>query len=402
MGITELTSSVRQVTEIFKSRFGATPAIFRAPGRVNLIGDHTDYNDGFVMPVAVNVYTYVAISPRRDRKLRVYSENYDEMQVCELDAIPTGRNGHWSDYVYGVAACLQSEGYPLVGAELTIRGEVPIGAGLSSSAALEVAVAFALVSNSGLPIDSFKIAKLCQRAENEYTGARCGIMDQYISCFGRTDHAIMIDCRSLSGRALPIDPRVRIVVCNSNVRHDLAAGEYNLRREDCENSVQLLQRVLPNVRALRDVTLDQLDEHRGRLSDREFRRCRHVITENRRVQDAADAAQRGDLYHFGQLMYASHRSLRDDYEVSCKELDIMVEIASGLEGVYGARMTGGGFGGATVNLVRSDMVEVFNEQMALKYKDAIGSSPEIYVFAGVDGAELLNGAGSVIPSAESW
>src|SRR5438876_5574047 len=323
-------------------------AIFRAPGRVNLIGEHTDYNDGFVMPAAIDFYCYSAIAGRTDRTLSVYSEQFGETVEFNLNEAVGPPRKHWSDYVRGVAATLREEGYPLKGANLVIDGQVPIGSGLSSSAAIEVATAFALTSLGGVTIPLLDVARLCQRAENTYTGTRCGIMDQFVSCFGRQDHALMLDCRLLEATYLRLPSNVRLVICNTMVRHELAAGEYNERRASCERVVEAIRKFLPNVRALRDLTLEDLEYHRSLLTDVDFRRCRHVIKENARVKDAAEALKCLDLMRMGKLMYLSHESLDRDYEVSCGELNIMVEAARKLEGVFGARMTGGGFGGCTV------------------------------------------------------
>ena len=382
-------AATRHVAREFRQRYGEPIGIFRAPGRVNLIGEHTDYNDGFVMPAALAFFTYVAAGPRRDRRLSVYSVDFDESRSFDLSDLGAGPNGHWSDYVRGVAGVLQARGNAIRGANLVIKGEVPIGAGLSSSAAVEVATALALLTNSDLAWSGIQVAKACQRAEHEYAGTKCGIMDQFISCFGRANHALLLDCRSLKSELLEIEDRVRIVLCNTMVRHDLADGEYNHRRADCEAGVRGLQRYLPEIRALRDVTLVQLSEHVADLPAITFRRCRHVISENARVLDAAQALKDGDLTRFGDLMDASHISLRDDYEVSCKELDLMVSLARKCRGVLGSRMTGGGFGGCTVNLVEAETVEEFKANIAREYEGATGLLPEIYVCTAADGASEI-------------
>jgi galactokinase len=358
---------------------------FRAPGRVNLIGEHTDYNDGFVMPAAINFSTWVTVAPLANRSLEIFSENFNERVAADLDAIPEPR-GHWSDYVIGVAVMLQKAGYSVGGAKLTVRGEIPIGSGLSSSAALEVATACALIANSNLTIDRVEIAKLCQRAENEFVGARVGIMDQFVSLHGKTGNALMLDCRSLEYKLLPMSAELHLVVCDTMVKHELASGEYNQRRAQCEAGVQHLKHSLPHVKALRDVTLEQLEKLGSDMPDLIYRRCRHVVTENARVIEASEVLLRHDLRAFGQLMYESHRSLRDDYEVSCRELDVMVELASQVEGVYGARMTGGGFGGCTVNLVAREQVEQFKQRVAEGYERETKLKPEIFVCEPADGA----------------
>jgi galactokinase len=382
-------SPLRQLTEIqkkFEGRYGGKARIYRAPGRVNLIGEHTDYNDGFVMPAAIDFYTWVAAAPREDRKLVVYSENVAGGAEFDLDA-PHPRPQHqWSDYVFGVAVVLEQAGHRLRGANLLVSGDVSIGAGLSSSAAIEVATGCALLGNSGVPIDRVELARLCQRAENEFVGMRCGIMDQFISCCGRADEALILDCRSLDYRLLPLPPDVSLVISNTMVKHELAGGEYNKRRAECEAGVRRLAQALPHVRALRDVSPAELEQEGRDLPEVVYRRCRHVVSENARVVEAAGALDRGDVAAFGRLMGESHRSLRDDYEVSCAELDLMVELASKVEGTFGARMTGGGFGGCTINLVRSDRVEDFQRAVAQGYERVTGRAPEIYVSTAAAGA----------------
>ena len=282
---------------------------------------------------------------------------------------------------------LQSAGHRLSGANLVIHGEVPLGAGLSSSASLEVATGLALTVTSGIAVPRLELAKLCQAAEHEYVGTRCGIMDQFVASFGVSGNALMLDCRSLEYRLIPVPPDLRLVVCNSMVRHELASGEYNRRRADCETGVKLLAEHIPGIRALRDVGSADLEKYKQVLPETIYRRCRHVVSENQRVLDAAKALQSGDPDEFGRLMYASHASLRDDYEVSCKELDLLVELAASSEGVYGGRMTGGGFGGCTVNLVRGEYAAEFETQIARTYQQATGIAPDIYVCEPAQGAE---------------
>jgi galactokinase len=363
--------------------------IFRAPGRVNLIGEHTDYNDGFVLPAAINFSTWVTLTPLQANRLEIFSENFNEQITIQLDNSNIKPRGHWSDYVIGVAVILQKVGYSLSGTHLKIRGEVPIGSGLSSSAALEVATACALVANSNLNIDRVELAKICRRAENEFVGARVGIMDQFVSLHAKANNALLLDCRSLDYKLLPMSAAARLIVCNTMVKHKLASSEYNQRREQCEAGVKHLAQMLPNVSALRDVTLEQLEKHGQEMPDVIYRRCRHVVSENGRVLEAGAALVRDDLNKFGQLMYESHLSLRDDYEVSCKELDLMVELARKVDGVYGARMTGGGFGGCTVNLVAREHEEEFKSVVAEGYERENKLKPEIFV------CEPSAGAGEV-------
>lgn len=363
--------------------------VYRAPGRVNLIGEHTDYNEGFVFPAAIDLYTQVTVAPRNDRKLLIHSQNFSDDIEIDLDDSRANARGHWSDYVRGVALMLERAGHRLKGAGLDVRSTVPIGAGLSSSAALEVAAGYALLETSGHDVDRLELAKLCQQAENEFVGMRCGIMDQFIACFGRAGHSLMLDCRSLEYRLAPLPPDVRLVICNTMIRHELAASEYNNRRAECEAGVRHFAGFRSEVRALRDVTIDDLDGYGHDLPEAIQKRCRHVITENGRVEEAAAALAQGDLNTFGELMAASHRSLKEDYEVSCAELDTMVDLATQVEGVYGARMTGGGFGGCTINLVKADSVAEFSKQVARGYARATGLVPEIYVCSTADGVTVL-------------
>ena len=378
-----------EVLSRFDTRQRAESRVFRAPGRVNLIGEHTDYNDGFVMPVAIGFSTWVVVAPRADRILSVFSENFQEEVSFDLDDPAPQPRRHWSDYVRGVAWVLEQSGYQLRGAHLEIRGDLPIGTGLSSSASIEVATAYALLSHSGFEVEGVELARMCQRAENDFVGMRCGIMDQFISCQGEKGKALLLDCRSLEYRLLPLPESVRLVICNTMVKHELAAGEYNKRRAECEEGVRHLAQRLNGVSALRDVTLSQLESAGQDLPEVIYRRCRHVISENARVEQAATALERGDLDEFGRLMGESHRSLRDDYEVSCHELDLMVSFANSLPGTFGARMTGGGFGGCTVNLVSEEIVEEFKTQIANNYKEYTGIPPEIYVCRSADGAREI-------------
>jgi galactokinase len=383
---TSYESTAEFLTDEFQRSYHMRPAIFRAPGRVNLIGEHTDYNDGFVMPVAIGFYTWIASSARSDRTLHVRSEEFRETVDLSLDSLAGPPRKHWSDFVRGVAAVLQSNGIPLSGASLIIQGQVPMGAGLSSSASLEVATGLALLATSHKDVPPLDLVKICQRAEHEYVGTRCGIMDQFIAVFASAGHALMIDCRSLESESLSIPDDARLVICNSMVKHELASGEYNRRRAECEAGVKVLRKNSPTVHALRDVSLEDLANHAGELTDVVYRRCRHVISENQRVLDAAEALRAEDLGRFGQLMYESHRSLQQDYEVSSKELDLLVEIASRCEGVYGSRMTGGGFGGCTITLVRSNSVEAFREKVIQEYKKKTGITPDLYVCSAAQGA----------------
>jgi galactokinase len=377
----------------FEEIFGATPKIFRAPGRVNLIGEHTDYNDGFVMPCAIGFSTRVALSPRSDRKLVIRSEDFPEQFEFNLDRMPQEGAGFWCDYVVGVAVTLQNAGYPVQGANLLLRGEVPIGAGLSSSAAVEVASALSLMSLNGTTFPMPDVARICQRAENVFVGAKVGIMDQFVSCLGKSGHALMLDCRSLDFQYIPLPESVRLVICNTMVKHEHSSGEYNRRREECDEGVKILSKWYPGIKALRDITVAELESHSADLPPVIYKRCLHVVCEDQRVLDSARHLKDGDLKKFGDLMRESHQSLRDLYEVSCRELDVMVEIAEDLPGFSGGRLTGGGFGGCTVNLVKSDEAQAFAQEIAVRYQKVTGMKPDVYVCSADNGAGAeLNGA----------
>lgn len=378
-----------QLQEKFRARFGTPAAIYRAPGRVNLIGEHTDYNEGFVLPAAIEFYCWVAAAPRSDKKLLIHSENFNETFEANLDSISAAAKNHWANYPLGVADKLQAAGKRLKGTNLLIVGDVPLGAGLSSSAAIEVAVGFALLRQSGLTVNLMELARLCQKAENDFVGARCGIMDQFIACYAKASFVILLDCRSLDFQTAQLPAGVQLVICNTMVKHEHASGEYNRRRTECEEGVRALRIVLPEIRALRDVTTAELENHCSLLNPKVYSRCRHVVTENGRTQEAIRALYTGNLGAFGRLMRESHRSLQDDYEVSCQELDLMVEIAAAQPGVIGARMTGGGFGGCTINLVESSAVEAFEQNVAAEYLAQTGLKPEIYVSPAADGVQQV-------------
>jgi galactokinase len=390
-------NKVHELLASFKSRFGTGASFYRAPGRVNLIGEHTDYNDGYVLPAAIGFSCWIGIAPRDDRKLILFSENYSELREVGLDELGVHGSGHWADYPLGVAWALQEAGYRLRGANIYIAGEVPLGAGLSSSAAIEVSAGYALLSAANHTIDRTKLALLCQRAENEYVGARVGIMDQFVSCHGQAGHALLIDCRSLEYRTLRLPAKVSLVICNTMVKHKLQAGEYNVRRAECEEAVRKLSAAFPTIRSLRDVSLEQLAQDQSLLSETLYRRCRHVISENGRVRKVADLFEQGKTEKLRELMAASHQSLRDDYEVSCRELDAMVEIAGRQRGVYGARMTGGGFGGCTINFVDVEHATEFQRSVAAEYESAIGPRPDIYICDASQGAELVEASDESLP-----
>jgi galactokinase len=372
--------------EAFADDFGGEPDIVvRAPGRVNLIGEHTDYNDGFVLPVAIDRAVYIAARARAVRTVRLVALDIDQRTAFSLNDIVPDETMTWSNYVRGVALFLQEAGYTLRGMDALIHGDVPRGAGLSSSAALEMAAAAAFAATSGLDLDRVQMALIGRRAENEFVGVQSGIMDQYISALGRRDHALLIDCRSLEYRLVPLPTGVRILVADSGVRRGLVASAYNERRAQCEEGVRLLAERLRGIRALRDVSVEAFEAHKASLPQPVRARCQHVVFENERVLHAVTALERGDLATMGQLMDASHASLRDLYEVSGPELDALVEIARGVTGCLGARLTGAGFGGCTVNLVEEHAVPAVVAAVERDYPARSGHTPRVYVCRAVDG-----------------
>ncbi len=372
-----------RVTAEFTQRFGSPPsAIVRAPGRVNLIGEHTDYNDGFVLPMAIDRAIWIALRPRPDRIVTARSLDFDETAEFDLDRLE--KQAGWVEYLKGVAWSLQDAGYTLHGFDAVVAGDVPIGAGLSSSAAWELAAARAFAVTSGFAWDAAKMALLGQRAENKWVGVNCGIMDQMISAAGKADHALLIDCRSLETQAVPLPPNTVVIVLDTATRRGLVDSAYNERRAQCEAVAKFF-----GVKALRDVTLDQLNEKHDQLDRVAYRRALHVIGENDRTWQAAEAMKRGEAVELGQLMQLSHMSLRDDFEVSSRELNIMVECAEHQAGCYGARMTGAGFGGCAVALVRQDAAAAFSAGVAAEYQAETGLQPNIYICTATNGAEVV-------------
>lgn len=358
---------------------GEQPRFFRAPGRVNLIGEHTDYNDGFVLPIAVNYQTTVAASPRPDTKINVFSLNYNEMLTFDLNDKPRRLTNEWLNYVEGIGRVLIEKGYNIGGANLLVGSDVPVGAGLSSSAAIEIAVGLALTSISGIEIGRLPLALTGQRAEHEFVGTKSGIMDQFVVAFGQPDKALLIDCRALKAEEINLGlGETEFIVCNSGVKHALATGEYNTRRAECEKGVELLGEYLPEIKALRDVGSDDFDEFSAFLPEVIRRRCRHVITENERTLKAAEAFKTGDMETAGRLMSQSHASMRDDFEISCEEIDTLVALAENFEGVCGARMTGGGFGGCTINLIKRAKSDEFIEYIGREYELQTSRRAEIF------------------------
>ncbi len=374
-----------------RAHFGGAPAFITVgPGRVNLIGEHTDYNEGFVLPVALKRDVRLAVSPRRDRRVRLLSVEYGGAFDFDLDNLKFVPHVLWANYVMGVAWSLQQLGIPLVGMDASISGNVPRGSGLSSSAAIEIATAMAFLTAAGQQdaLSGPQIARAAQRAENEFVGVNCGIMDQFISMLGREEHALLIDCRSLEYRLIPFPAGAALVIGNTKASRSLAGSAYNERRAECEQGVALLRAVLPEVRALRDVGVAELEYHQARLPHTVYRRCRHVVHENQRVIDTVAALERGDLAEVGRLMDASHSSLRDDYEVSSPALDAMVEAMRSAPGCLGARLTGAGFGGCAVALVRNGSEQAVADAIYERYPKATKLWPEVYSTRAADGARV--------------
>jgi galactokinase len=367
---------------------GRPELIVRSPGRVNLIGEHTDYNDGWVLPAALDMGTDVAARARDDRMLRVVAPRLGAGDLVSLDDLRPTDGPEWTRYVRGSAAMVEAAGHRIPGADLLIDSDLPIGAGLSSSASLELGVAVALLSLVGATWDRDWLARLGQRVENEVVGVRSGIMDQLAVARGVAGHALLIDCRSLSAQPVPVPPQARILILDSAVPRTLAGSAYNDRRAECESALAALRVADPGLRALRDVTPELLAAEKGRLKDVELRRARHVVTENQRVLDATAALRSGEVERFGQLMCSSHASLRDDYEVSGPELDALVEIAVKTGGVYGARLTGAGFGGCAVALVAADRARQAATSITEAYQRTTGRAGTAEICTPSDGTHV--------------
>jgi galactokinase len=377
----------QQAVSSFRRHFECPPSVVAsAPGRINLIGEHTDYNDGYVLPAAIDRTTAVALGHRADDKLVMRSASFTEEASFRVARLYPSERRTWTDYVIGVASLLQDRCGTLKGANLLVHGDVPRGAGLSSSASLELAVAFGLIRLNGFSVPSLDIINICQRAEHEFAGVRCGIMDQFIACLGKRDHALLLDCRSQSYEHIPLPPGMGLLICDTGVRRALGNSEYNARRQQCEEGVRILSTRIAGVKALRDVSMDQLHEFSQLLSPLVLRRCIHVVTENARTLRSAEALRRNDLGEFGKLMYDSHASLRADYEVSCAELDAVVDICAVCEGVYGARMTGAGFGGCAVCALTVESIPRVTECLGAGYTRRFKRVPSVYACTIEDGA----------------
>ena len=374
-----------RLTHEFAQRFGPGPRLFRAPGRVNLIGEHTDYNDGYVFPVAMDREVCFAVRRRDDRTVRAHALDLGKSETFSLDELEWTPGGYWTNYIKAMAGALQDAGYACHGFDAVIAGDVPIGGGVSSSSAFTVAAATAFEGLADWSIDDKDLIKLTQIAENSATGLRGGIMDQFTARLAKAGHALRIDCRSLAYELVPM-PEMTIVVADSRKPRSLADTAYNERRGQCEAGAAVIAKTYPEVKALRDVTPAMLAEHQDRLDEVIYRRCRHVVTEDQRVLECVDILKAGDLPALGERINASHRSLRDDYEVSCKELDTIAELAWETDGVYGARMVGAGFGGCVIAVCEAAAVPALKERIETEYPRRCNLQPDVYATKAGDGA----------------
>jgi len=380
-----------RIVERFNAVFHTDPIIVRSPGRVNLIGEHTDYNNGFVLPAAINKAIYMAVSQRDDDGIHIVSQDLDLSYQGNVGQV-VASGMHWPDYILGVVQQVQRLGHKVGGFNCVFGGDIPLGAGMSSSAALECATAFSLNELFGLGMDPLTMVKLSQRAENEFVGVQCGIMDQFASMFGRKNHVIRLDCQSLAYEYVPFNTDgIRIVLMDTNVKHSLASSEYNTRRLQCEAGVKMIQAHEPGVKSLRDVTPAMLDQYVASQDQLVYRRCQYVVEENLRLLAATQDLAAGDIDAFGQKMYGSHEGLSRKYEVSCPELDFLVEHVKGREGVIGARMMGGGFGGCTINLVKDTGIADLVAEVAPAYAKAMGKELKVYIGQIENGTSLVSG-----------
>ena len=376
------------IKQSFQAAFSSTPLIVRSPGRINLIGEHTDYNEGFVLPAAIDKSVYVAVSAREDHRIHLRSSNFNEQAEFVLDNLQPVKG--WPTYILGVVDQLMQQGHPIAGFNLLVAGDIPLGAGLSSSAAVECAVVFALDHLFGLQLPRMEMIRIAQQAEHRFAGVQCGIMDMFASMMGKKDQVIQLDCRSLAYEYEPLQLHpYSLLLFNTNVKHSLASSAYNERRQQCEQGVAWVQTQHPAVHSLRDITVDMLDQCVLPRDPLIYRRCRYVVEENLRLLGACEDLQRSNIEALGAKMLATHRGLSKDYEVSCKELDFLVEAVRNEPGVLGARMMGGGFGGCTINIVESTLAENLTDRIAAVYRSAMGLELTPYTVQTADGTSLV-------------
>jgi galactokinase len=379
---------LKKLQQAFRNRFNKEAIVVGAPGRVNLIGEHTDYNEGFVLPGAVDKKIYIAIAPNGTQTINVFGNQFNETHCFPVNSSQPYKG--WMNYLAGVSYHIQQKGKKIEGVDVVVDGNVPVGAGMSSSAALCSAYGFALNELFQLGLSRMELAIVGQKTEHTFVGVQCGIMDQFASLHGKKGHVMKLDCRSLEYEYIPFDfPDYKIVLVNSMVSHSLAGSEYNVRRQQCEEGVALLKKHYPSIHSLRDIDPDQLLEHKNELSPVVFDRCSYVIYEKERLLAGCAALKKNDLTTFGKLMYATHEGLSKKYSVSCTELDFLVERAQMVEGVVGSRMMGGGFGGCTINIVQADAVDHFTQAIQKSFSGLFKKTPEVYVTQIEDGAKLL-------------
>ena len=379
---------LEKIKQIFIEKYQEEPTIFRSPGRVNILGEHTDYNEGFVLPAAIDKSIYIAISKRADSTINLYAVDFDESITADIKNIQRSTT-QWPNYILGVVDQLQKKGFSLTGFNVVIDGDVPIGAGLSSSAAVECATVFALNKIFELGLNRLSMVPLAQKAEHVFAGVNCGIMDQFASMFGKKDHVIKLDCRSLDYEYVPFKlDGYKIVLLNTNVKHNLASSEYNTRRQQCEEGVMLIAKHHPAVKSLRDVSLDMLRQYVEPVDPLIYQRCKYVVTENERLLGACEDLKRGDINALGKKMFETHHGLSYFYSVSCKELDFLVSYVSKIPAVAGARMMGGGFGGCTINLVKVDSIDQLIENISKAYEQEMDLPLTAYIAVIGNGTEL--------------
>jgi len=373
----------------FQQQYNNKPLVVAAPGRVNLIGEHTDYNSGFVLPGAVDKRIYIAIGKNYEGVLNVWANQYDQQFSFNLEEIHPVDG--WPTYLLGMMYHFRKDGHLLSGVDVVIDGNVPLGAGMSSSAAVCSAFGFALNELFGLGLSRMAIALTGQKTEHLFAGVKCGIMDQFASLHGKKGHLMKLDCRSLQYEYIPFDfPDYKIVLVNTMVSHSLASSEYNVRRQQCEEGVSVIQKYFPSVASLRDIGIDQLEQHKAELNALVYRRCNFIINENRRLQEGCEFLKKSDLASFGQMMYEAHEGLSNWYEVSCEESDFLVAQAKLFDGVMGARQMGGGFGGCTINIIRNEAIENFSSYIRNSYMQQFNVVPEIYITQIEDGAKIVS------------
>ena len=374
----------------FKDLYKEEPQLFRSPGRVNLIGEHTDYNEGFVLPAAIDKDIVFGIIPRNDNKISIFSIDFNEEVNLDINNIQKSQK-MWANYLIGVIDQLNKSGKKIKGFNCVFGGDIPIGSGLSSSAAIEAGLTFALNHIYNLKINEQEIVKLAQKSENDFVGVKCGIMDQFINIFGKENHVLKLDCRSLEFKLYPFNSEeYKVVLFDTHVKHSLASTEYNLRRRQCEEGVKILQHHYPEIRSLRDAKKEQLFKYQMEFNHKVFDRCLYVVEENERVKKACNALTKNNFEEFGLQMIFSHEGLRDKYEVSCKELDYLVEVSSVQDGILGSRMMGGGFGGCTINLIENNHVQEISKIISEEYRITFGKEPGIYVCKIVDGTKNIS------------